>query len=182
MIASREYVKDLIAKIFKLQTGEICAFMATKAPRGFLICDGSIYNINDYKNLARFFKDQFGSINKFGGDGETTFAVPDLRGEFLRGTGENSHTNMGNGADVGVHQNATLSPRFGWSTNSNQYVMYTDIKNATPSGSERDFDTRVINAVRYLRMQGTTSTTDTTSMSYYTARPTNTSVLYCIRY
>ena len=26
------------------------------------------------------------SANYFGGDGETTFSVPDLRGEFLRGS------------------------------------------------------------------------------------------------
>jgi hypothetical protein len=63
-------------------------------------------------NLAEFINTQFGSYNYFGGDGITTFAVPDLRGEFLRCTGTNSHANNGNGSSVGIHQNGTMIPAF----------------------------------------------------------------------
>ena len=42
------------------------------------------------------------------GDGVTTFKVPNLLGEFLRGTGTNSYTNQGSGANVGVHQDNGL--------------------------------------------------------------------------
>ena len=66
--------------------GTIIAFMGTTAPQDYLACDGTVYNIADYPRLAQFFTDQFGSANKFGGNGTTTFAVPDLKGEFLRGT------------------------------------------------------------------------------------------------
>ena len=38
---------------------------------------------------------------------QLSFGIPDLRGEFLRGTGTNSHVNGGNGAGVGEHQDAT---------------------------------------------------------------------------
>ena len=41
------------------------------------MCDGSTYNIVDYPYLAQYFKDTFGTINVFGGDGITTFGVPD---------------------------------------------------------------------------------------------------------
>ena len=59
--------------------GTIISFMGTIAPEGFLTCDGAVLNITDYPKLASHFETQFGSKNHFGGDGETTFAVPDLR-------------------------------------------------------------------------------------------------------
>ena len=68
--------------------GNIISFMGTIAPSGYLICDGAEVNIADYPNLANHFETQFGSKNYFGGNGTTTFAVPDLRNEFLRGHGE----------------------------------------------------------------------------------------------
>ena len=92
--------------------GEIINFMGNSTPDYFLSCDGTVYNISDYPYLAEHFKTEFGSYNYFGGNGTTTFAVPDLRGEFLRGTGTNGHSNEGSGADVGVHQAATGKGRY----------------------------------------------------------------------
>ena len=90
--------------------GTIISVMGTVAPRNYIACNGQIVNIDTYPELANYFEQQFGSKNKFGGDGVTTFGIPDLRGEFLRGTGTNSHSGNGNGADVGAHQNATQAP------------------------------------------------------------------------
>lgn len=58
--------------------GEIIRTLGDKTPKHYLACDGSVYNIADYPHLAQYFKDNFGSSNAFGGDGTTTFAVPDL--------------------------------------------------------------------------------------------------------
>lgn len=58
--------------------GHVISFMGTSAPEHYLICDGTEYNITDYRELADFINTQFGSYNYFGGDGTTTFAVPDL--------------------------------------------------------------------------------------------------------
>lgn len=49
------------------------------APAGFLLCDGSTYNIATYPTLGGLL----GST--YGGDGITTFAVPDLRGRVPAG-------------------------------------------------------------------------------------------------
>ena len=87
--------------------GHVIAHIGVTAPKHYLICDGSIYNIEDYPKLAEHFVKDFGKVNQFGGDGTTTFAVPDLRGEFLRGTGTNSHENQGSGSDTGAHQDAS---------------------------------------------------------------------------
>lgn len=48
-------------------------------PAGWLVCDGTVYNIADYPELAA----KLGST--YGGDGVATFAVPDDRGLFRRG-------------------------------------------------------------------------------------------------
>jgi hypothetical protein len=57
--------------------GTINSYMGTVAPIGWLVCDGTVYNIADYPDLATHIASQFGSTNFFGGDGTTTFAVPD---------------------------------------------------------------------------------------------------------
>lgn len=56
--------------------GSIISYIGTNAPAHYLLCDGSIYNIVDYPELALHIKNEFGTYNYFGGDGVTTFAVP----------------------------------------------------------------------------------------------------------
>lgn len=65
--------------------GTILSFMGTSAPIGYLICDGTIYDITAYPLLADFINTQFGNYNYFGGNGTTTFAVPDMRNLLVRG-------------------------------------------------------------------------------------------------
>lgn len=48
-------------------------------PTGFLLCDGSVYNISSYAVLGGLL------LNTYGGNGVTTFAVPDLRGRVPAG-------------------------------------------------------------------------------------------------
>lgn len=163
--------------------GHIISHMGTTAPAHYLICDGTEYNISDYPYLAQHFVDQFGSVNYFGGDGITTFSVPDLRGEFLRGTGNNSHTNQGSGDDVGIHQDATehlnlhlnqykyITLSIDYNKNSNTIGQYNIDSNADITHSP--------NAVPYVN---TVSGSEDYIPSHYTSRPTNTSVLYCIKY
>ncbi len=70
--------------------GHIMSVMGINAPEHYLVCDGSIYNILDYQKLANYFLTEFGSISYFGGDGITTFAVPDMREVVPVGTGKNT--------------------------------------------------------------------------------------------
>ena len=148
--------------------GTIISLMGKTAPKHYLKCDGTIYNIVDYQELADYFEDEFGTNNYFGGNGTTTFAVPDLRGEFLRGTGTNSHANQGNGSDVGVHQNATQHINFTTGSGNLNYgtVSVTNADKTLSSGARN-----------YLSKTGAAGSE---AVRYYTARPTNTSVLYCI--
>ena len=111
-IITEELINNLIDKKLAGNTnaiGTVISYMGNNAPEGYLLCDGNIYNISQYPNLANQIKKEFGSYNYWGGDGTTTFAVPDLRGEFLRGAGTATR-NSGSGASVGVHQEPTRIP------------------------------------------------------------------------
>ena len=155
-----------------LPIGTIIPLMGNNPPQNTLKCDGTVYNIADYMELASYFMAQFGSINYFGGNGTTTFAVPDLRGEFLRGTGTNGHTGQGSGSNVGVHQDSTSFPNFFGSTGTTgtlDMAKASVTNRDTSSGSGK---------ARYASASDTGSNYDVS----FTARPTNTSVLYCIVY
>lgn len=163
--------------------GTILHFMGTIPPTDYLACDGTIYNIDDYPLLATHINIQFGSYNYFGGDGTTTFAVPDLRGEFLRGTGTNSHANQGNGANVGVHQDSTEHNIFVPSDIQGNNLQIRGIDGSTYQQLDTNNRDSVISSNKYQNF--TASSNGGSSQiadGYYTSRPTNTSVLYCIKY
>lgn len=160
------------------EIGKIEAFMRTTAPDGYLKCDGSTYSITAYPLLSALFLAEFGSYNYFGGDGSTTFAVPDLRGEFLRGTGTNSHSNQGNGASVGAHQDATNTPYMRNLGASNTLIQVRDNgSNFAPTNIDASTSGSYFGNINI-----DTRNSDSENLpSAYTSRPTNTSVLYCIR-
>ncbi len=54
--------------------GEIRMFAGTFAPRGWAFCDGQLLQISQYSALFSLLG------TTYGGDGRTTFALPDLRG------------------------------------------------------------------------------------------------------
>jgi len=60
--------------------GAIISFGASSAPSGWLICDGTAVSRTTYAALFAVLGSTWGA-----GDGSTTFNVPDLRGQFLRG-------------------------------------------------------------------------------------------------
>lgn len=162
--------------------GAIIPYMGTTAPSGYLACDGGVYSISLYPLLAGFFEAQFGSINYFGGDGTTTFAVPNLQGEFLRGAGTNSHANQGSGGSVGIHQDGTLIPRFGVPRNQN--IVQVMANSGDSNGSyTNNADTLVKTSTGTLQWFSSTATSNATSATEnaLTSRPTNTSVLYIIK-
>lgn len=124
----REEVQNAVWGESVTPTGTIIAQMGNDAPVGYINCDGTIYNISEYKQLAEYIKSQFGRYNYFGGDGEVTFAVPDLRGEFLRGTGKNDTTQL-SGLDAGKHQDGTMFPTgYMSSTNGSLYLSHQSDK------------------------------------------------------
>ncbi|RCK24598.1 hypothetical protein TH8_13540 [Thalassospira profundimaris] len=62
------------------EIGTVSAFAMPTAPEGWLVCDGSAISRTDYADL-------FATIGTLWGHGDqvSTFNLPDLRGEFVRG-------------------------------------------------------------------------------------------------
>ena len=61
--------------------GEIRIFAGNFAPKGWAFCEGQLLPIEKYKAL-------FSLLGvTYGGDGRTTFALPDLRGRLPVGSG-----------------------------------------------------------------------------------------------
>ena len=160
--------------------GHIIPYMGNNAPKHYLICDGGEYNIVDYPYLAQHFTDEFGSVNYFGGDGTTTFAVPDLRGEFLRGTGVNSHANQGSGSNVGEHQDATEQLNLIGYNAREGYLLQRWGDDAVYSA--KNVDEVSSSSSQWINYNQASVGLGPNSTSMYSSRPTNTSVLYCIKY
>ena len=155
--------------------GTIIAVMGKTAPNNYLSCEGQIVNISDYPELANYFTRQFEQVNYFGGDGISTFGIPDLKGEFLRGAGINSHANQGNGADVGVHQDGTSQPN-AYGSNPGSYNHIEIAQNLFV----KDIDSKDRTTKNVSLVGVSTYTASSESYFSFIPRPTNTSVLYCI--
>lgn len=192
-IVGRKYNQIVIDPVEHINTsqgiedtpvGHIISHMGNTAPKHYLICDGTEYNISDYPYLAQHFKNEFGSYNYFGGDGINTFAVPDLRGEFLRGTGENSHEYSGNGANVGEHQ----EPTFHASLNAHAGAWLMQSADGIYEGkaqhsADTEYSSNIAKYNKYVLYGGSAGYQyNSIYPGEYTSRPTNTSILYCIKY
>ena len=99
--------------------------------------------------------------------------MPDLRGEFLRGTGRSAYAESGNGAgNVGTHQRPSRLPLAAVDTNGQQVTPYRDTNTyyedglySTPNGRFLNYGSTYTGEYSPLRMM----------------RPTNTAVLMCIK-
>lgn len=78
--------------------GSVTAMAMDPEPTGWLECDGSAISRTTYATLFAAIGTTFGA-----GDGATTFNIPDLRGEFIRGfdngRGIDSGRNLGSSQD-----------------------------------------------------------------------------------
>ena len=67
-------------KVGGVPAGSITAFGSSTVPSGWLECNGANISRSTYATLFSAISTSFGA-----GDGSSTFALPDLRGEFIRG-------------------------------------------------------------------------------------------------
>lgn len=88
--------------------GEIRMFAGTFAPQDWKFCDGSVLKAADYNVLFSLI----GAV--YGGDGITTFALPDLRGRTAVGLGAGpglTNRNIGQtGGETAVALNTSMVP------------------------------------------------------------------------
>lgn len=157
----------------EMPVGSLVQTMSNSAPKHYLICDGSEYAIGTYPELEAHFVKEFGAVNHFGG-ANGKWKVPDLRGEFLRMTGANSHINQGSGAGIGEHQDGTYI--VGTYSNNGSNTIYL-IAGGGAWQTGRDYDnpqTEICEATVSARPAES-------HMCAGRARPTNTSVNVAIK-
>ena len=142
--------------------GSIIAFGGRNIPNGWLLCDGNTVSRITYSRL-------FASIDSVWGNGNgiTTFHLPDLRGQFLRGvsgtsnndpdanlrTNKNSNGNIGNKVgsfqvdELKSHNHTYSSPNYISGNSSNYGGGYANYNNVT--GDTGGAETRPKNAYVY---------------------------------
>jgi microcystin-dependent protein len=76
----KEYVDQFMAYSSGMPVGAVAPFAGSVAPTGWFLCDGQAISRTTYSDLFATIGVIYGS-----GDGTTTFNVPDLRNEFIRG-------------------------------------------------------------------------------------------------
>ena len=76
-----EAINYLIAQsASSIPVGLVAPHSTDSVPTGWLACDGSAISRTTYADLFAEIGEEYGN-----GDGSTTFNIPDLRGEFIRG-------------------------------------------------------------------------------------------------
>ena len=136
--------------------GTVSAFAGASAPDKYLICDGSTISRTTYSDLYAVLGDVYGN-----GDGSTTFEIPDLRGEFLRGL------DGGRGVDA----SRTLG-----SAQSDLLKSHThQVQNVFSGGGTGDEENYVSNVT------ASRSTIDTLSAGGAETRPRNIAMNYIIK-
>ena len=76
---------ELQKVVINAGVGFVLPYYGETAPPGTLACDGSEISRTVYDELFQVLGTKAGA-----GDGSTTFNLPDLRGQFVRGTGGNA--------------------------------------------------------------------------------------------
>ncbi|HCA7333183.1 TPA: tail fiber protein [Klebsiella pneumoniae] len=143
------------------QPGDIKYTARSTAPSGWLKANGEAVSRTIYAALFEAIGTTFGI-----GDGSTTFNLPDLRGEFIRGWDDGRGIDSGRG--FGSAQPATsLSPYVG-AVNGELIVGQADVDGEGPYQNQ------------YLKYALTTGTTQ--GVQFYTVRPRNIALLACIKY
>jgi len=106
-----------------MPVGALLDFSGAAAPTGWLLCDGTIYTTAAFPRL-------FAAIgNRYGGDGVTNFAVPDLRARATMGVGSTV-------GDQGTTLSLTLGQRSGdWLINIGQVNLPNYAITTTFAGS-----------------------------------------------
>jgi microcystin-dependent protein len=137
--------------------GAVMPFAMNSAPAGWLAANGTAVSRSTYAALFSAISTTYGA-----GDGSTTFALPDLRGYFVRGSGTN-----GDGTAAGTF-GAKQADAFKAHTHTVSDTGFNAVNLASGVGA--------VNQVFGSAVRTTSSEGDTET------RPKNIAMLYCIKF
>lgn len=133
--------------------GTVAAFAGSNAPAGWLKCAGQAVSRATYGALFAYIGTTYGA-----GDGSTTFNVPDMRGEFIRGLDD------GRGVDVGRVIGTSQGDSF--KSHTHQVSLGVDLYGG---------------AYVQPNSNGPTGSVSTSYEGGNETRPRNVALLYCIK-
>jgi microcystin-dependent protein len=167
-----------------IPAGAISAFGMNTAPSGWLECDGATVSRTTYATLFAAISTTFGV-----GDGSTTFKLPDLRGEFIRGwdDGRGVDTSRAFGSSqtemIGPHNHTATSTGTTSSDGAHTHNVNGDsgagsngaLTTGNPAGTVLDTDSAGTHS------HTLTITTTVNNNSGTENRPRNIALLFCIK-
>ena len=157
--------------------GTIISFLGLTAPAGYLVCDGTEYEITAYPALADFFRQQFGSANHFGGDGTHTISVPDLRNLFLRGYHGEAEEQLS--GEIGEKQAGTNFSNI-YIAGYNKTIYAASVSSDDMTNAYKNADSLTERGDLVAGVNGSITSVPNI-VRYFTSRPVNMAVLYCIK-
>ena len=143
------------AVVDTVPVGIVAFYSKTTAPTGWLKANGAAVSRSTYAALFSAIGTTFGA-----GDGTTTFNIPDLRGEFIRGWDD------GRGVDTG---------RAFMSAQSDEFKSHMHTLEAATD--QADYGPKVRGGIN-----ATTGTSVTSYVGGTETRPRNIALLACIKY
>ncbi len=149
----------------QIPAGAVMAFAMSTAPTGWLKCNGIAVSRTTYAALFAAIKTTFG-----GGDGSTTFNLPDLRGEFARGWADDRAGIADSGRTFGSAQEEGIK--------EHSHLIGVSI---TPRGTGADTATLNGTSDSFYDGDGTGKTPLETPSTPDETRPRNVALLYCIK-
>ncbi|WP_420549927.1 phage tail protein [Curvivirga sp.] len=133
--------------------GTVIWHAADTAPSGFLECNGDAVSRTTYSALFDVIGETFGN-----GDGSTTFNLPDLRGEFIRG--------WDNGRAIDNNRTFGSFQADEFKSHTHKYGSINGSGTSWPFGSNYRYDDDL----------------DTSAAGGSETRPRNVALLPCIKY
>jgi len=175
----KAYIASQVGTIETIPAGAVMPFAMDTPPTGWLECDGSAKSRATYSDLFSAIGAVYGV-----GDGSTTFNLPDLRGQFVRGYDHGAgtdpdagtRTDSGDGSttgdNVGTKQAEEVGPH--GHTGSGSFGV-------TSSGSGSS--TVVLRSAAVGAADGNQTVSVTVNNSTGDeSRPINVALMYCIKY
>jgi microcystin-dependent protein len=149
--------------------GAILPFAMNSAPAGWLAADGSNVNRTTYAALFTAIGTTYGA-----GDGSTTFALPDLRGIFVRGSGSQTIS--------GITYDKIFAAKEGDALQGHRHSLSNATSVWRNTGGGALGGGGISNAFNLTIGNATTDGTNGTPRTASETRPANIALLYCIKF
>jgi microcystin-dependent protein len=140
-----------------LPAGAVMAFAMNSAPAGWLAANGAAVSRSTYATLFAAISTTHGS-----GNGSTTFNVPDLRGIFVRGSGDQTISGTLYSKAFALKEADELK------SHTHQYTRYAQLITRAGGGDNN--------------IWASTAGVQTTATGGTETRPANIALLYCIKF